>query len=120
MTEFRRAKRPCPNCPWRVDAEPGEFTEERHRALARANGRPGDEAPIGSPMFGCHKIETEPGAACAGWLAVAGHHHLTVRLAVITDRLPAEALRPGDDWPELFPDYAAMLAHNGITDLETS
>ncbi len=51
--------------------------------------------------------------ACAGWLAVVGREHLGVRLAVITGRLPAEALDPGPGWPELFSDYRQMATAQG-------
>jgi len=59
-------------------------------------------------MFACHKSPEGREEACAGWLATVGGEHLGVRLAVIQGRLPAEALSPGDNWPELFPDYASM------------
>jgi hypothetical protein len=56
-------------------------------------------------MFACHKTAEAKEIACAGWLAVAGWEHLGVRLAVITARLPRDALNPGDDWPDLFGSY---------------
>lgn len=65
-----------------------------------------------APVMACHK--DQPGTAhplrlCAGWLAVVGPHHLGVRMAVLTGELPAQALQPGDDWPELHESLAAMI-----------
>jgi hypothetical protein len=49
--------------------------------------------------------------ACAGWLAVHGADHLTVRLAVAMGRLDPAALAPGDDWPPLWDDFGDMVKH---------
>lgn len=94
------------NCPFRRDVEPGEFPAERYEQL-RATCRHEDnvQAPLGAPMFACHKSPAGGEFACAGWLAVEGHNHITVRLAVAFDDLPAEALQPADDWPELYGSY---------------
>lgn len=69
--------------------------------------------PIKTPMFACHK--GQPGdpdgqIACAGWLAVFGHDHATIRYAATVGRLPASALRPGEKWPPLHPDWQAVRA----------
>jgi hypothetical protein len=61
-------------------------------------------------MFACHKSPEGREYACAGWLAAVGHHHLGVRLAVITGRLDAAALEPGADWPALFESFGEMAA----------
>lgn len=63
-----------------------------------------------APVFACHMTHEGREQACAGWLAVAGYEHLGVRIAVITDRLPAEALSPGEGWPGLFASYDEMAA----------
>jgi hypothetical protein len=36
-----------------------------------------------------------------------------VRIAVAFGELPADALEPGDDWPELFGSYDEMAAAQG-------
>ncbi len=61
-------------------------------------------------MFACHRAPEGGEYACAGWLAAVGHHHLGVRVAVITGRLDPAALEPGEDWPALFETYEEMAA----------
>lgn len=107
------ARRPCTECPWRLDAEPGRFPACRYQALRTTVGRRGAEAPIGAPVFACHKTQEGRDVACAGWLAVAGPDHLGIRLAVATGRLPASALEPGPGWPDLYRTYDDMAAANG-------
>lgn len=109
-------KRPCEECPFRRDTDPGQFPACRYEALAETAGAPGAEAPLGAPMFACHLSAEGRDIACAGWLAVAGYEHIGVRLAVALGELPAEALEPGDGWPELFGSYDEMAAVQGGTD----
>lgn len=104
------AARPCPNCPWRRDVEPGEFPACRYDALAATAGQPGTEADLFAPLFACHKSREGAEYACAGWLASVGRDHLGVRFAVITGRLDPATLDPGPDWPPLFDSYAEMAA----------
>lgn len=99
---------PCVECPWRRDVPPGKFSQDRYDDLAATTGTPGNEAPIGAPIFACHKTEAGRDQACAGWLAIVGHQHLGVRIAVIQGRLPGGALEPGPDWPDLFDSYEQM------------
>lgn len=112
---LRHMPRPCDEtkqwgrCPFRVDAEPGEFSAERFEQLAETAGLPGAEAPVAAPMFACHRpAGAAPSVACAGWLAVCGSDHLGVRLAVADGRIAPEALARGADWPELFESYDVM------------
>jgi len=67
-----QAQRPCAECPWRVDVEPGQFPAHRYDALQGTVGTAGQEAPTGAPMFACHVSPEGRERACAGWLAVAG------------------------------------------------
>ncbi|MEC3995225.1 DUF6283 family protein [Actinacidiphila sp. DG2A-62] len=102
-------RRPCGNCPWRKDVEPGEFPASRYEELrVTSEQREGHEPGIGAPLFACHKTPEGREIACAGWLAAVGHRHIGVRLAVAQRRLPPEVLHPGDDWPELFDTYDEM------------
>mgnify|MGYP003545231289 CR=1 FL=1 len=105
---FRTPKRPCGNCPWVTDTPPGEFPAERYEALRSTTGGAGREAQIGDPMFACHHSAEGDEYPCAGWLAAVGYFHLGVRFAVIRGAIPSEALRPGEDWPELFESYDDM------------
>lgn len=110
MNEIPHRRYPCNECPWRRDTPPGKFPAERYEALRNTSGQPGHEAPLDSPLFACHKTAEGQEQACAGWLATAGIEHLGVRLAVLTGRIPGEALNPGEDWPELFNNYNEMAA----------
>lgn len=106
-------RRPCAECPWRVDTPPGQFPAERYEALRHTTGEPGREAPLGAPMFACHKSPAGEEFYCSGWLAAVGLDHLGVRVLVSFGEIPSEALRPGDDWPELHPSYDALLDVHG-------
>lgn len=110
MSGLPHRRYPCRECPFRRDTKPGQFPACRYEALRDTAGEPGAEAPLGAPLFACHKSPEGREEACAGWLAVAGAEHIGARLAVAMNRLPASALSPGEDWPELFDSYAEMAA----------
>ena len=112
LEPIRRVHRPCSECPWRRDSPVGQFPACRYEALRDTSGGPGVEAPLGSPLFACHKTPDGQERACAGWLAVAGVDHLGVRLAVVMGRLPGEALVPGEGWPDLYDSFEEMAAAN--------
>lgn len=111
---MKHIKRPCDECPWRADARQGRFTPERWDALAESSpdAKTGFGPEYGAPLFACHKTPDGAERACAGWLAVEGHAHPAVRLAVVTGGLPVCALTPGQDWPELHPSFAATARHD--------
>lgn len=107
MTEpLPHARRPCRDCPWRLDSPPGQFPLERFEALRSTS----DQSGLQAPMFACHQSAEGRDVACAGWLATEGHNHLGVRLAVALGRLNPVALRPRAGWPRLFSSYATMFA----------
>lgn len=106
-------RHPCVECPFRRDAEPGQFEACRYDALRDTVGDRGREQPLDAPIFACHKTAEGRDQACAGWLAVCGYDHLGVRFAVVSGRLPASALLPKEDWPELFATYDEMAAAQG-------
>lgn len=95
-------------CPWRLDAEPGEFTAARFEMLAATVGTPEHDVPISGRVFACHNTREGGEVACAGALRVAGEHHVRVRLLVALGALPADAIGLRDDEPELFSDYDTM------------
>jgi hypothetical protein len=125
---IRHMPRPCdPSdrsgaCPFRRDADPGEFTAERFELLAATAGGPGREAPIGAPLFACHHTADGAEVVCAGWLAVCGHHHLGVRFAAVTGRLNPDGIGPLPGWPDLFDSYDQMAAAQtcGMYDPDTA
>lgn len=100
----------APNAPSAATPSQASSPACRYEALRDTAGEPGAEAPLGAPLFACHKSPEGREEACAGWLAVAGVEHIGVRLAVARHQLPASALSPGEDWPELFGSYAEMAA----------
>ncbi|MCD0446399.1 DUF6283 family protein [Glycomyces sp. A-F 0318] len=119
--ELPRQKRPCTECPWQTAAEPGKFPPERFEALKNTSEQPENWDGAPQALFACHMVPERPeqdAVACAGWLATCGGQNFSVRLAVAFDQLPAEALQPGADWPELYESYDAMAEANEATDAE--
>lgn len=110
---------PCGPCPIRADNADNpnsQFPAQRWDELSKSVRDPetGREPGLGTPMFGCHKGApgTDADLACAGWLAVFGDDHLTVRFALATGRLPASALEPGENWPPLHQTWAEVVANH--------
>jgi hypothetical protein len=121
--EMPRRRFPCDECPIRadnVDNPKSKFPPERWEALGVTVRDPltGREPGLNAPLFGCHKQEPGTGAdlACAGWLAQFGHDHIAVRLAVAQLRLPADALRPGENWPPLHQTWEHVVRSQSISE----
>lgn len=68
-----------------------------------------------TPRFACHQSRDGEEFDCAGWLAVYGHRHVGVRFAVMTGRLPMEALEPDADWPELHASFSEVIEKLRVT-----
>lgn len=105
--------RPCARCPWRRDVDLSAFTAADMAKLEGADGTPGAEASWNAPTMACHR--DQPGTAhamrlCAGWLAVVGHHHLAIRMAVMAGGLPPHTTTADPGWPKLYPDFATLRA----------
>lgn len=100
--------KPCPECPWVRSVASGQFSAERFEAMEETTGSPGEEAALDAPIFACHKSQEGQRMPCAGWLASVGFYSLAVRLAVAMGRLPADALSPGEDWPDLISSYEEL------------
>lgn len=101
--------RPCAECPWVKATPPGQFSARRFEALRGTTGEPGNEAQLGAGLFACHKSQEGSELPCAGWLAAVGYYSISVRVNVSLGAIPAEALRPGADWPELHETYEEMV-----------
>lgn len=117
MTDvIRHMPKPCePSarsgaCPFRRDADPGEFPAQRFELLADTAGLPGAEVPIGGPIFACHHSADGSAVACSGWLKVCGYNHLGIRFAIATRQISPEAVRIMPEDPELFESYDEMAA----------
>ncbi|WP_199810608.1 DUF6283 family protein [Streptomyces rimosus] len=116
MSYLPHRRRPCAECPWRRDVAPGQFPAERFEALKNTvqHSQPQTVSDVvEQPLFACHKSSVGREEACAGFLAVAGGQNLAVRLAWTQGRIPAHALRPGEDWPPLFETYEEMARTQG-------
>ncbi len=110
---MNRVKRPCAECPWRKDAEPHRFTEERWDALAASSADERGMGPeFGTPLFACHKTPEGEERACAGWLAQEGANHPNVRLDVRLGHTPVSALTPREGWPDLHETFHQTRAHD--------
>lgn len=111
---MRAAKAPCSECPWRLDQPVGRFAAERYEALRSTSAGPrGESAPLGAPLFACHKTAEGREIACAGWLAVEGCGHVRVRLAVAQGDLCQTVLEPGEGWPPLYGSFDELARANG-------
>lgn len=103
-------RRPCSNCPWRVDA-PREHWDPTHFAEIWRNAQ--DD---GIHIVLCHKtkVKTAPDApVCQGWVRVVGERAVGVRIALYKGRVTVdEVLDRGG--PALFKTFAAMLRANKV------
>lgn len=96
-------RRPCSNCPWRVDAV-GEFPAEAFRHSAHT------AYDMAQEIFACHQSGAEKPSACAGFLLHGADHNLSVRLK----RMRGECLDVEDGGHELHSSYRAMAIANGV------
>lgn len=103
--QLKAQARPCAECPWRVDVEPGKFPPSRYQALTTT------AEDMSRSLFACHK--SEPGAeiVCAGFLERGADHNLSARLAYIGHALEFKDRSGGF---ELHEDYRAMAIANGV------
>jgi hypothetical protein len=96
-------KRPCADCPWRVDAV-GVFPAEAFRQSART------AHDMAQETFACHQAGTEQPRVCAGFLLRGADHNLAVRLGQIHGQF-----RDVDDGGHALHDsYRAMAIANGV------
>lgn len=108
-------RKPCNNCPWRRDAEPGYWDPDHFRDIWS------NCQDDGLSVMLCHKATALPEAergdlVCQGWARVMGYEAIGVRIAVLSGRLdPAEVCNRGTvDGPELYDSFEEMLEANGI------
>ena len=115
MTETVKLRRPCSNCPWRVDAPRG-YWDPQHFIDVWKNCQ-----NDGLNIMLCHKSrksnalpkEASGDVPCQGWIRVMGFDAIGVRLLVMRGQVTLEEV---DDkaGPQLFPTFAAMMKANKI------
>lgn len=97
-------RKPCSDCPWRVDAV-GEFPAEafRHSAATAYD--------LSDRVFACHQSGVSKPAICAGFLLRGADHNLKIRLMKIKGELCNDVANGG---VELHANYRAMAVANGV------
>ena len=104
---------PCASCPWRADATAADIPNFDLGLAERLAATCPDERGMGpdffAGIFACHQSRIDEEFACAGWLAMVGHAHPRVRMAVGDGKVDIDALEPGKDWPPLHETYGEVL-----------
>lgn len=96
-------RKPCIDCPWRIDAV-GEFPAEAFRHSA------GTAYDMARETFACHQSGTRKPSICAGFLLRGATHNMSVRLGFIAGRIKDDVCDGGH---ELHQNYRAMAEANG-------
>jgi hypothetical protein len=97
-------RKPCSDCPWRVDAT-GEFPPEAFRISA------GTAYDMSDRTFACHQSGTKKPAVCAGFILRGADHNLSVRMKRMTGAIANDVEAGGH---ELHESYRAMAVANGV------
>lgn len=97
-------KKPCPSCPWRVDAV-GEFPAEAFRHSAET------AYDMSLHVFSCHTSGVAKPATCAGFLLRGADNNLNVRMGRMTGRYNDDVT---DGGVALHDNYRAMAVANGV------
>jgi hypothetical protein len=105
-------RRPCSNCPWRVDA-PRDYWDPQHFADIWRNCQ--DD---GLHIMLCHKAGALPKidqgkVPCQGWVRVMGFDAIGVRILAMNGKITVEEVEDKDG-PKLFPTFTAMMRANKI------
>jgi hypothetical protein len=97
-------RKPCSDCPWRIDAA-GEFPAEafKHSAATAYD--------MASATFACHQSGKERPSICAGFLLRGAGHNLVVRLGFMRGRFKDDVQDGGF---ALHENYKAMAVANGV------
>lgn len=112
MSTIAKIRRPCENCPWRVDA-PREHWDPTHFVEIWRSCQ--DD---GTHIMLCHKSNTLPKEdrktlPCQGWIRVMGFTAIGVRILALQDKITIEEVEDKAG-PKLFSSFAAMLRANKI------
>ena len=111
-TATSKLRRPCENCPWRVDA-PRDYWDPQHFVDIWQNCQ--DD---GANIMLCHKATALPKAdqgkvPCQGWIRVMGRDAIGVRIVLMGGRATLEEVEDRKG-PKLFPTFTAMMRANKI------
>lgn len=107
-----KIRRPCSNCPWRIDAPRGYWDPQHFVDIWKNCQHDG----LGTML--CHKAYTLPeekrrDMPCQGWVRVMGYRAIGVRLLVVLQKVTKEEVED-QEGPALFPTFTAMLRANKI------
>jgi len=108
----KKIRRPCSNCPWRVDAPRGYWDPQHFVDIWKHCQDDGLNFML------CHKALTLPEqdrqlVPCQGWIRVMGFEAIGVRLLALREQVTLEEIND-QGGPVLFPTFAAMLRANKI------
>lgn len=99
-------RKPCEQCPWRVD-QTGAFPAEAFRHSART------ACDMASETFACHMAPKEHPSLCAGFLLRNADNNLAVRLKAIKGEIDRDKIG-NPEGVELFGSYREMAIANGV------
>lgn len=99
-------RKPCPTCPWRVDAV-GEFPAEAFRHSAST------AYDMANNEFACHQSGKDRPATCAGYLLNGGRHNITTRIKAMSGKIDFNSISDGG--VKLFRNYREMAVANGVS-----
>jgi len=97
-------RKPCSDCPWRIDAI-GEFPAEAFKHSAST------AYDMASNTFACHQSGKVRPSICAGFLLRGADHNLIVRLGFMQGQFKGDV---HDDGCELHENYHVMAVANGV------
>ena len=107
-----KIRRPCSNCPWRVDAPRGHWHRDHFTEIWRSCQDDGRHVMI------CHKsgalpVEERGSVPCQGWIRVMKFDAIGVRVLAMSGKISVEEVED-DDGPSLFSTFEEMLRANKI------
>jgi hypothetical protein len=112
MTEAAKLRRPCSNCPWRVDA-PREHWDPQHFVdIWRSCQDDGTHIMLCHKSFALPKSERSS-VPCQGWIRAMGFNAIGVRVLAMQDKITIEEVEDKKG-PRLFPTFTAMMRANKI------
>lgn len=106
-------KKPCAQCPYRLDAERGAWHPEHYQSVLDA-----DRDPLNGAMFSCHEHGSMPPrerGVCAGWLLdqrERGVPNIRLRLALRRDDGIVHALNDVSSDVPMFKSASEMALVN--------